>query len=170
MKTEYRIIHAWLPAKFFGAIAFSAAVLLLPACNQPEPPQVEGEAGYEQNVAEESETLEQAIENPSEYVGQTLTVNGEVEEVFSEDAFRLREEEYFAPDPGLLIINPNPDTPLPDVGEYIEVTGEIQTFLVGVIEEDYELTWDANLVRELEAIYQEKPAMIADTIDLTPPE
>ncbi|MGJ3252904.1 MAG: hypothetical protein ACFE0J_17485 [Elainellaceae cyanobacterium] len=131
---------------------------------------IEKRKGYEQNVAEESETLEQAIENPSEYVGQTLTVIGEVEEVFSEDAFRLREEEYFAPDPGLLIINPNSDSPLPDVGEYIEVTGEIQTFLVGVIEEDYELTWDAELVRELEAIYQEKPAIIADTIDLTPPE
>jgi hypothetical protein len=49
-------------------------------------------------------------------------------------------------------------------GEDVVVTGEIRPFIAAEFERDYELTWDLDVKRQLEAEYENKPVFIAKSI------
>jgi hypothetical protein len=59
-----------------------------------------------------------------------------------------------------LIIDPTGNIPL-TVGEDIQVIGEVQRFLITEIEQDYDITWDGDIRRELEAEYEGEPVIFA---------
>ena len=46
----------------------------------------------------------------------------------------------------------------------VVATGVLRSFVVADIERDYDLTWDLNLQRKLEAEYSKKPVLIADSV------
>jgi hypothetical protein len=49
-------------------------------------------------------------------------------------------------------------------GEDVVVTGEIRPFIAAEFERDYELTWDLDVKRQLEAEYENQPVFIAKSI------
>lgn len=149
-----------------ASLALAAIALALPACStSPEEVAETPTTGYEEEVAESPETLEKAAEDPDMYLEQPLTINGEVEAVFGSNAYLVREEEYFNYDFGLLVVNPNDDVTLPEVGQTVTVDGELRQFVVTDIETDYDITWNADLVKEIEATYEENYVFVARSVE-----
>ncbi len=60
----------------------------------------------------------------------------------------------------LLVLNRTPTLVL-EPGAMVVVTGELRPFVVSELERDYDITWDLEIQRELEAEYQEQPVFVA---------
>jgi len=140
----------------------------LGACSEPGDVTTDPAADtYEEQVSEQPETLEQAAENPDAYMGETITVVGEVVAQYSDRAFVIREEEYFSPDEELLVIADEGTDPLPDVGEYTEITGEMQMLVVADLNKDYNIVLNDVVLEEVEADFAEAPFLLAENIKYT---
>lgn len=100
--------------------------------------------------------------DPSQYYGKTLAVTGEVEDIVGPNAFTLDEDELLGAN-DLLVLNATPKQAIND-GEKVAVTGVLRSFVVADIERDYDLTWDLDLQRKLEAEYSNKPVFIANSV------
>jgi hypothetical protein len=149
-----------------ATLTLAAIALALPACSSsPENLSETPTTNYEEEVAESPETLEKAAENPELYLEQPLTINGEVEAVFGSNAYLVREEEYFNYDFGLLVVNPNDEVTLPEVGQTVTVDGELRKFVVTEVETDYGITWNADLAKEIEATYEENYVFVARSVE-----
>lgn len=160
-----RSLSSGLGRNLGGAIALAGALFVLPACSNPSPTaETDETTGYESEVAEQTETLEGAAENTSEYLGEIVTVSGEIQALYDQDTFVIRDEEYFEPDADILVINTNPTGLMLDVGEFVQVTGEVNKFVLAEIEEDYDITWDNELVKEIEADFVEGPVIVATSV------
>lgn len=107
-------------------------------------------------------------EDPQRYYGKTLAVTGEIEEMTSPTSFTLDEDQLFgATDLLVLRANPKAGVAAPAAvkdGETVAVTGVLRPFVVADIERDYDLTWDLDLQKKLEAEYSQKPVLVADAV------
>lgn len=101
-------------------------------------------------------------EDPSQYYGRTLAVTGEVENIVGPNAFTLDEDELIGAS-DLLVLAATPKQAIDD-GEKVAVTGVLRKFVVADLERDYDLTWDLELQRKLEAEYSNKPVLIANSV------
>ena len=152
------------------AIALSSlVVLLLVACDTTQTttttPSPEGNTTVETSQANtESTNLEDVAEDTQRLIGQTVTVEGEVEEVVGANAYRMQENELFGGDE-VLIVNANPTVPVSD-DQNVRVTGEVRQFVVADLERDYNLNWDLEVQRQLEAEYQDKPVIVAESTEV----
>ena len=102
-------------------------------------------------------------ENPDQYYGQTLAVTGEVETVYSENTFTLDEDELFGGEDLLVVVTNPTEAPIED-GETVAVTGELRPFITSEFETDYDLTWDLDIQREIEAEYSERPVLVVERV------
>ncbi|MBE9128291.1 MULTISPECIES: hypothetical protein [unclassified Coleofasciculus] len=100
---------------------------------------------------------EEISENPSLFYGQPIAVEGEVEEIWGANTFTFDEEDL----PVLTVAAPAQAI---EEGETVVVTGQVRPFVIAEIERDYDLTWDLELQKNLEAEYTNKPVLIADTV------
>ncbi|MDY7021102.1 MAG: hypothetical protein SWJ54_07035 [Cyanobacteriota bacterium] len=118
----------------------------------------------EDNVYTADETsVEEVADETEELIGQTVTITGEVEEIVGLDSFVLEDEESLFDGDQVLVISVNDTTePVIREGETVQVTGEVRQFVWTELERDYDLTWDLDLRRELEAEYKDKPVVVAD--------
>jgi len=98
----------------------------------------------------------EVAEDPTLYYDRVVAVPGEVAEVISPNAFRFDEGE-------LLVLGVNPLDPISGTEEVV-ATGVLRQFVAAEIERDYGL----DLSPELEAEYENKPVLIAQSI--TPQE
>jgi len=101
--------------------------------------------------------------NPEQYYGKQLAVTGEIEEVTGANSFTLDEDQLFGAT-DLLVLQTGTPAPAREDGETVAVTGVLRPFVVADIERDYDLTWDLELQRKLEAEYSQKPVLIADGV------
>ncbi len=108
--------------------------------------------------------------NPSQYYGRTLAVTGEVEEILSPTSFTLDEDKLFGAS-DLLVIVANPrtgtttNTPVAvKDDETVAVTGVLRPFVVADLEREYDLTWDLDLQKKLEAEYRTKPVLVVQSV------
>lgn len=111
--------------------------------------------------------------NPSQYYNRTLAVTGEIEEVLSPTSFTLDEDQLFgASDLLVLVANPRTTTgtanrPVNNAvkeNETVAVTGVLRPLVVADLERDYDLTWDLDLQKKLEAEYSTRPVLVAQSI------
>lgn len=106
-------------------------------------------------------------EDPKEYYGRTLAATGEIDTVYSPNAFTLNDEDFFSGEDLLVIVaNPKNAETAAEIneGETVAVTGELQPFVVADLERDYDLTWDLETQRTLEAEYKTKPILVVDNV------
>ncbi len=101
-------------------------------------------------------------QNPAQYYGKTLAVTGEIEDIVGPNSFTLDEDKLLGAQ-DLLVLSAAPAAAIKD-GETVAVTGELRPFVVADIERDYDLTWDLDLQRKLEAEYRERPVFIAKSV------
>lgn len=113
-----------------SAIAlFSSLAVLLTACDTTQTttttPNPDANTTTEVPQANtESTDLEDVAEDTEQLIGQTVTVEGEVEEIVGANAFRMEENELFGDDE-VLIVNANPTVPVSD-DQNVRVTGEVR--------------------------------------------
>ncbi|MGH9941232.1 MAG: hypothetical protein ACRD9R_02605 [Pyrinomonadaceae bacterium] len=136
-----------------------AALLCLPllfaACASESPSERAEAAG--------GVTAAQIINNPNAYVGKTVTVSGDVEEIHSPRAFNMDSGVSVGE---LLVLGREPFPQVPDSGNraYIindtaTVTGTVRMLMTAEIER--EVGWD--LTPEIEAEFNAKPVLVAQT-------
>lgn len=100
--------------------------------------------------------------NPTQYYGRSIAINGEVENITGPNTFTLDEDQLIGGE-NLLVLHATPQAAIND-GENVVVTGVVRQFVVAEIERDYDITWDLNLKRKLEAEYSNKPVVIATQV------
>lgn len=100
-------------------------------------------------------------DNPSRYYGRNIAIQGEVEEIMANNSFTLQDRQWIGGE-DLLVLNVGEaaTTPIQD-GQKMVVTGELRPLVIAEIERDYDLTWDGDLQRKLEAEYRDRPVLIA---------
>ena len=132
----------------------AASLFVLPACSAADT------ALEESNV-----TAEELVEETIDYVGQEVSIRSEVEETIGDSAFLMVDEDYFDGE-GILVINASSEPfVVPEVGETaVQVTGEVQTFAMTTVADEYGL----ELAPELFEEYEAKPVIIAQSIALSP--
>ena len=161
MATSKQQFFRWLGMPMvLGAMAVGA-------CSQPGDVTTETETtngGYEEEVAKKPETLEAAAERPEDFLGETLTVVGEVVEVYGSQAFVIQEEVYFGEEEELLVIAESTDMAIPEVGDTVELTGRMERLAVADLNKDYDIVLDQAVLDELEVTYAEAPFILAKSI------
>lgn len=100
--------------------------------------------------------------NPEKYYNKRLAVVGEVEDIQDANTFTLDEEKLFGAT-DLLVLNPKPKVTVKD-DEVVAVTGVLRPFVLAEFEREYDLGWDLQLKRKLEADYSTKPVFVADSV------
>lgn len=96
--------------------------------------------------------------NPSSYYGKKLTVTGEVENINSAIAYTVDEDKLLGGE-DLLVLHTN-SRPKVKLGEQVAVTGVLRPMVIADLQRDYQLNWDANLQKQLQAKYRNKPVLI----------
>lgn len=101
--------------------------------------------------------------NPSEYYGKTVAVKGEVENVSNNRVFTLDEDRLVGGN-DLTVINLANPAQTVNEDNTVVVTGQVRPFVLADIERDYDLTWDLDYKRQIEAEYSNKPVLLATGI------
>ncbi|MEO0375897.1 MAG: hypothetical protein AAF329_14990 [Cyanobacteria bacterium P01_A01_bin.17] len=100
-------------------------------------------------------------QSPDRFYDLPIAVEGEVEDVIDASTFTLDEEQLFGAT-DLLVIGV-PITESLD-GQTVTVAGKLRKFVLTEFERDYDLTWDLDVKKKLEAEYSEKPVFVADNL------
>ena len=141
--------------KFQGAILLAMMAFVLPACSNDEA-NVPG-AG---NV-----TTEEVANNTDALAGKTVTVRSEPKEKVGPASFTVSDEKFFG-DESILVVNASgePFTLPADDDIEIQVTGVVRKLVIADVEREYNLKLDKQYYLE----YENKPAIIAQSIALSP--
>ncbi len=136
------------------------ALILIPLFNADE------SAGPELGA-----TVSDITDNPAEYLGETVMVSGEVDQMIGTRAFTIGGQEFLGGDT-LLAVSARP---LPTVGDrptneavltndIVQVTGPVRRFNITEFEESLGIDLDNALFTR----YEGQPAVVANSVDLTP--
>lgn len=141
------------------ALALTAAAIV-PGFNKKAEAQIP--------VVAQGATLEEVAEDTQMYIGQTVTVRGELGEMLDSNTFKLSEKGFlFFGDDEILVVNASgqPFVPPADKGIPIQVTGQVREFRRAELETEFGWDfWDPDVVVE----YENKPAIVAQSIALAP--
>lgn len=117
-----------------------------------------------QENVEDDDLLSKIVDNPDQYYGQVVTVDGEIQDIQSRRVFKISDQT--AGDELYVIIKqPLTQEQAAEAEELFEdnadvrVKGTLQRFVLAEIERDYNF----DLSAELEADFQNKPVLIADS-------
>ncbi|MEL7071274.1 MAG: hypothetical protein AAGN15_21860 [Cyanobacteria bacterium J06581_3] len=100
--------------------------------------------------------------NPDLYFNKRIAIEGEVEDVLEGGLFTMDEDNLFA-DEDLLVI-PDQGAQAAVDGETITVTGVLRPYVKAEFEADYDLQWDLDVEKTIEAEYEQKPVFVADSV------
>ena len=141
--------------KLQGAILLAMMAFVLPACSNDEA-NVPG-AG---NV-----TTKEVANNTDALAGKTVTVRSEAKEKVGPASFTVSDEKFFG-DESILVVNASgePFTLPADDDIEIQVTGVVRNLVIADVEREYNLKLDKQYYLE----YENKPAIIAQSIALSP--
>ncbi|MCT7954932.1 hypothetical protein [Laspinema palackyanum] len=107
--------------------------------------------------------LGEVADNPNQFMGQTVTLNGEVAEVLGPNVFRIQEDEAIGGS-DIIVITTDSQMPVMEDSQ-VQVTGEVRQLVITEIERDYNnLGWDDTLRTEIEREYTDRPAIVAQSI------
>lgn len=107
--------------------------------------------------------LDEIEDNPDQYIGQTVTVNGEVTENLGGNAFSIDQGNILnLGEDMLMVLGPGAEAPTTlEDDTQIQVTGEVQYFSAPTFEQDYGIVFDDPT---LFSPYENQPAIVASQI------
>ncbi|MCT7970045.1 hypothetical protein NG799_27410 [Laspinema sp. D1] len=111
-------------------------------------------------------TTENISSNPENFMGQMVTVRGDVKEIDTSSDTFLMDDDRFLTGEGILVINSSGEVfAIPNADEMqVQVTGEVRQFNLGDINTGYGLNLDPQLYSE----YENQPAIVAESLALSP--
>lgn len=141
--------------KFQGAILLAILAFILPACSNDQA-DVSG-AG---NV-----TTKEVANNADALAGKTVTVRSEPKDKVGPASFTVEDEKFFGNE-SILVVNASgePFTLPEDDDIEVQVTGIVRNLVIADVEREYNLKLDKQFYVE----YENKPAIIAQSIALSP--
>lgn len=101
-------------------------------------------------------------QEPEDYYYKTVAVKAEVEDIKGYGVFTL-EENAILGGRDLLVILPY-GLQMPRENKEVIVTGMLRPFTMANFERSYNLTWDLDLKKEIEAEYTNRPVLIAKEV------
>ena len=105
--------------------------------------------------------LDELEENPSAYKGKTVSVDGEVEEVYGPRIFTIDERNWGDLDGELLVLVPSPMAALVRDDDRITVTGTVKPF----VEADFEEAWGwLGIGDQAELELSKRPVLVASRV------
>jgi uncharacterized protein YdeI (BOF family) len=102
------------------------------------------------------------VADPTQYVGQQVTLGAEVNEVLSPNVVRMGEDNLFTFSDSMLVVIPD-DAQRPanlQDGTRIQATGTVRNFVQAEFQRDYNIFSDADLYAE----YENRPVLVADRV------
>ncbi|MFW7378924.1 MAG: hypothetical protein ACOH5I_08970 [Oligoflexus sp.] len=115
-------------------------------------------------------SIEDVTENPAQYYEKTVTLGGEVEQVFSPQTFRLGGPDFFnneilvvAAEPLTPVTNRSVDTPIME-GDIVTVTGEVRNLTVAEIEREFSF----DIMPEYEVEFENRDVLVARSVVISP--
>jgi hypothetical protein len=149
-----------------GLTALAAAAIILPACGTPTPEAEMSET--EDDVAamtDSNVTTEDLSENLDSYLGQTVSVREEVEELVGDYAFMLDEDQLFGGEETLIINASGQPVDLVEGDDTdVQVTGEVRQLILADLEQEYGFDLDDDAFVD----YEDQPVIVAQSIALAP--
>ena len=115
---------------------------------------------------EESEnvTTEEVAEDTEALIGETVTIRSDALEIIEPASFTVGDDDFFGGEE-ILVINASGEIfELPEDDTEVQITGEVAQFILADIESEYGLGLDP----ELYADYEDKPAIIAQSLAPAP--
>lgn len=140
-------------------IIFVLATISLSACTPPEATAPEAEP------IETGQTETESVDNIEQLIGRTVTVKSEpiVEQGLT--SFTIEDKQLFGVEPILVVNATGKPIVLPqDDDTEVQVTGVVRQFVSAEIEREYNLDLEPEFYTE----YESKPAIIAESIALSP--
>jgi hypothetical protein len=102
-----------------------------------------------------------------ELIGQTVTINGEVEEIVGSNSFVVQDQDNVLNEDQVLVISvSDQNQPIISEGENVQVTGEVRQFVVEDFERDYNLTLDEERRQQLASEYQGRAVVVTDLVNV----
>lgn len=153
-----------------GAMAIALTALTITACQTPQDttttaPTTEQTTQDQQATQLDDVQVGDLAGNLEDYLGQTVSVRGEVVEVIGDNAFVIRGDGLFGGD-DVVVFGPT-DSPLmlpgEDITERVQVTGQVQEVVIGQ-QGQQGMTLD----EETYGQYEGNPAIMAESIALAP--
>lgn len=140
-----------------SSAALALVTALLAGC---QPPEEQAVVPGQPNVS-----TDEVAEDTNEYIGQVVTVRSEPIEQISGGTFTIANEQFFGNSDPVLVINASGEPfVFPEEGVDIQVTGEVQNFVLADVEREYGLGLD----EETYVKYENQPALIAQSIAVAP--
>lgn len=177
-QSKYHYLNRFRNGAIALVLAGTAALTACAPSNDPvaEDPAVDPNVTTEEPVVEEpaevaeeyNVTLGELAGNVEDYLGQAVSVRGEAETTADENSFLLQDDRLFGGEDvvvfnatGTPFILPTDD----DLAtEDVQVTGEVRQFVTADLEREYGLDLDPQLYAD----YENQPAIIAESIALSP--
>lgn len=142
-----------------GTIAIALATALLPACTRPEA------TAPETVQTETAQTEAKPVDDIEQLIGRTVTVRSEPIAEQGLTSFTIEDKQLFGVEPILVVNATGKPFALPqDDDTEVQVTGVVRQFVSTDIQREYNL----NIQPELYTEYENKPAIIAESIALSP--
>lgn len=144
------------------ALLIGGVVLLDPQSNDLRQP-LQGVGGG----PNDGTTIIEIIDNPDSYIGRTVSLNGEVDTIYSPDVFLLDQELAVIGDELLVVTRDtlpegaNDAIPNPlDDSDLVTVTGTVQSMLLTEVEREFDVDFDP----EFEVEYEQRPVLVATEV------
>ncbi|HEY9762232.1 MAG TPA: hypothetical protein V6D07_06875 [Trichocoleus sp.] len=116
----------------------------------------------EQKIAGKPVVVEDVNKELDGYIGETVTVSGQVAEVHGSQAFTVRDDANLSPNKPVLVVVPNAQTvTMPEVGQYVQLIGEVQVLMPPTLEEKYNFKLNQDTRDDIETQYNMQPIVIA---------
>lgn len=154
--------HSTILTSFVGLCLAGFAVM---GCEKSSDEREIAEEQLEEQVEENPavKPVQEIKDDPASFVGKTVTIAGEVEEIFSPGVMRVDGVTTLWGDEIFVLAN---DDALPNKAvtedEKLKITGTVQTVTVAEIEADFEV----DLETEVEAEIESYPVLVAERMDV----
>jgi hypothetical protein len=151
---------SWLLWLIGAAVLLALALLLIPFFNERD------SAGPDTGA-----TISEITSNPAQYYGKTVTVSGEVDRLLGQRGFTIGGQDFIGGNE-LLVVGAKPLPAVADrpnnaplvADDVVQVTGPVRQFDLAAFEKEIGADLDDNLF----SAYAGKPAIIAQSVDITP--
>lgn len=119
----------------------------------------------EEEIEDTTAEIQTPAENPEQLVGQTIVVNGEVGSVYGPNAFSIQTDGSFVQDDQVLVLVTGGESLTLKEGEMVQLTGQVRRFSPSDLESQHGAAMDEALISQLSDEYEDRPVIIAPTID-----